>query len=275
MTTSPPALEQIMAAALHCYNTGRFNEAEAACHSLLTHVPRHPAVHQLMALLTLRDQRLDMARKHIVQSLTERPQHGPSLLIAGKIARAENDAGTAARYFEAAAASMPDSSEAYFHLANTLAAQGLHVEAIKHYRQAQTLAPEAMEIALNLGTALRDSGDLEAARECFEKAVVLVPDFAQGWFNLGLTRQDLHDRDGAVAAFRTALTLRPDYADAALNLGVALQEARRMEDALDAYRLAVRLRPENFGRIAHAMTADSTGQLWLSTAQLKHALQVP
>ena len=330
-----------MASALQSYNTGRFAEAEQACRQLLVHAPRHPAVHQLMAVLALHGQRIAAARQHIVQSLDERPRHGPSLLIAGKIARAEGDLAIAAQYFEAASAAMPDADEAdylhaetllelaapkaipilrrllsrqprhaqawcllglalrknhdlpgaleafrtavlcepdmskaHFHIANILSAQGHTEEAISVLKHAATVAPEAMEIALNLGTALRENGELAAARDAFEKAVSLRPSFAEGWFNLGLARQDLRDCRGAADAFGEALRLRPDYADAALNLGVVLQEDRRMEEALAAYRVAVRLQPELFGRIAHAMTAGSTGRLWLSSAHLKHALQL-
>ena len=330
-----------MASALQSYNAGRFAEAEQACRQLLVHAPRHPAVHQLLAVLALNGQHIAAARRHIVQSLDERPRHGPALLIAGKIARAEGDLATAAQYFEAASSAMPDAGEAdyllaetllepappkaipvlrrllgrqprhaqawcllglalrknddlpgaleafrtaalcepgmgkaHFHIANTLSAQGRTEEAIGVLRHAAVLAPHAMEIALNLGTALRENGELPAAQDAFEKAVSLRPSFAEGWFNLGLARQDLHDCRGAADAFGEALRLRPDYADAALNLGVALQEDRRMEEALAAYRVAVRLQPTFFGRIAHAMTAGSTGQLWLSSAHLKRALQL-
>lgn len=329
-----------MATALQSYNAGRFADAEQACRQLLLHAPRHPAVHQLLAVLALNDQRIAVAHQHIVLSLAERPRHGPSLLIAGKVARAEGDPATAAQYFAAAAVAMPDAGEAdylhaemllesappdaiavlrrllarqprhapawcllglalrksedlagaveafrtatlcepgmskaHFHLANALSAQGHVIEAIAVLRHAATLAPEAMEIALNLGTALRENGELPAAREAFEKAVSLRPNFAEGWFNLGLARQDLHDCRGAAEAFGEALRLRPDYADAALNLGVALQEDRRVEEALAAYRTAVALQPAFFGRAAHALTAGSSGQLWLHGAQLRQALR--
>lgn len=334
-----------MAAALQSYNSGHFVQAEQACRHLLEHAPRHPAVHQLLAVLALTDQRLTAARLHILQSLNERPQHGPTLLIAGKIARAEGDLATAARYFEAASAAMPgadeadyrlaetlleldapsantstiavlrrllshhprharawcllgqalrknddveaaleafrtaarcapDMSKAHFHIATTLSAQGRTGEAIAVFRHAAALAPDVMEIALNLGSALREHGELAAACKAFEDAIALQPAFAEGWFNLGLARQDLHDFQGAAAAFEEALRRRPDYADAALNLGIALQEARRMEDALAAYRVALRLQPALFGRIAHAMTAGSTGQLCLSGAHLKRLLRL-
>jgi tetratricopeptide (TPR) repeat protein len=343
MTSAPAALEQIMAAALQSYTSGHFAQAAQGCRQLLVHAPRHPAVHQLLAVLALTDQRLAAARQHIIQSLNERPQHGPTLLIAGKIARAEGDLATAAHYLDAASAAMPgtdeadywlaetlleldapsantiavlrrllshharharawwllgqalrknddveaaleafrtaaqcapDMSKAHFHIATTLSAQGRTGEAIAVFRHAAALAPDVMEIALNLGSALREHGELAAACKAFEDAIALQPAFAEGWFNLGLARQDLHDFQGAAAAFEEALRRRPDYADAALNLGIALQEARRMEDALAAYRVALRLQPALFGRIAHAMTAGSTGQICLSGAHLKRVLRL-
>ncbi|MBG7618264.1 tetratricopeptide repeat protein [Herbaspirillum sp. AP02] len=273
MMTSPTPPEQLLGTALQHYNAGRFAQAQALCLALLAQAPQHPAAHQLLAMLALQRQALTPARQHILQSLAPRPQHVPSLIIAGKIAQAAADLDGAIGYFDAATRYQPDLSEAHFHLGNSLSAMGRHQEAIQALRQAVALAPQAMEAVLNLGTALREQGDLPAARAAFAQAVQLRPEVAEGWFNLGLALQDLQQRDDAVEAFARALALRPDYADAALNLGVALQEARRMEAALEAYRTALRLQPQWFGRIAHALSAGSSGQLWLHGHQLEAALR--
>ncbi|WP_343741878.1 tetratricopeptide repeat protein [Herbaspirillum huttiense] len=273
MSVSPAAPDQIMGAALQHYNAGRAGEAEQACHALLALVPQHPAAHQLLAMLALDRQALAQARQHILLSLTPRPQHVPSLLMAGRIAQAEGDPATAVQYFDAAARHQPGLSQAHFHLGTSLSALGRHAEAVAALRQAVALAPQAMEAVLNLGSALRELGELSAAREAFEQACRLRPEVAETWFNLGLTLQDMKEGAAAVDAFARALQLRPGYADAALNLGVALQEIHRMDDALQAFRTALRLQPQWFGRIAHALAAGKSGRLWLHVRDLEAALR--
>jgi tetratricopeptide (TPR) repeat protein len=260
-----------MAAALGSYNAGRFAEAEAACRRLLSLAPRHPAVHQLLAVLAMTGNDLDAARSHIVQSLAERPQHVPSLVIAGKIARAEGDRATAAQYFERASALAPGADEPEFLLGATLAEMGAPA-AVPVLQRLLDRHPQHAPAWHLLGVARQAAGEKHAAQAAFEQALALAPGLAEVWFNLGLVRQDLHDLKGAAQAFRAALERRPDYAEAAVNLGIVLQEAHRMEEAMEAYRLAVRLRPDTFGRIAHALASAPAGQVWLNVGELKRAL---
>lgn len=272
MAISSREFEQAMAEALRSFNAGRAAESEAACRRLLLQDPRNPAVHQLLAVLSMSRQDPAAARSHVIQSLAGRPQHGPTLLLAGKIARAAADFTTAMHFFERAATFMPDAAEAHFYLATAMYAQGLAEESIPVFRRACALEPSVMETVFNLGLALFKTGRAEEARRAFEQAIAIDPAFADAWFNLGLAHQDLGDLEGAAAAFRAALKQRPDYAEAAVNLGIVLQDARRMDDAMQAYRTAIRLRPGAFGQIAHALTGGSTGQLWLSADHLRRAL---
>ncbi|MCI1006682.1 MULTISPECIES: tetratricopeptide repeat protein [unclassified Herbaspirillum] len=273
MPAPSPSPDQLLAGALQHYNAGHFAQAEQASHAVLALAPQHPAAHQLLAMLALNRQALAQARQHILLSLAPRPQHVPSLLIAGRIALANADPEGAVACFEAAAHHQPDLSQAHFHLGTSLSALGRHAQAATALRQAVALAPQAMEAVLNLGSALRELGDLAAARTAFTQACRLRADLAEPWFNLGLTLQDLQETAAAVEAFARALQLRPDYADAALNLGVALQEVHRMDEALQAFRTALRLQPQWFGRIAHALTAGTSGRLWLHMRDLEAALR--
>ncbi|MBV8625811.1 MAG: tetratricopeptide repeat protein, partial [Herbaspirillum sp.] len=149
MTNAPPMPEQILAVALHSYNAGRLAEAEQACQHLLALLPQHPAAHQLLAMLALQREQLAQARQHILHSLAPRPDHVPSLIIAGKIATTEGDAATALAYFDSAARHQPGMSQAHFHRGNSLSALGRHQEAIQALKQAVALAPDAMEAVLN------------------------------------------------------------------------------------------------------------------------------
>jgi len=103
-------------------------------------------------------------------------------------------------------------------------------------------------------------------------AVAADAGLAPAWFALGLTCQDLSDEAGAAAAFQSALDARPDLAEAAVNLGIARQRLGDMAGAVAAYRQAMHIRPDTLGRIAQALSASSTGMLWLNPTALRNWL---
>ena len=225
-----------------------------------------PAFLYACALLDLNHKGATLALRSL---LRQHPQHAPGWHCLGLALKKENALEPALAAFENALALDAAMTTAHFQRANVLQALQRPGDAVNALRIARQLEPQAMEIGFNLGLALHQTGALELARDALEETVALAPAFADGWFNLGLVRQDQRDFEAASAAFRTALACRPDYAEAAVNLGIVLQESGAMAGAIDAYRCAMRLRPATFGRIAQAMTAASTGRLWLDIDALK------
>jgi tetratricopeptide (TPR) repeat protein len=149
---------------------------------------------------------------------------------------------------------------------------GRPADAAEAFRAALALAPDNVDAALKLGLCLRQAGDLAGAGAALERAVALDPARAPSWFALGLARQDGRDFAGAVAAYRRALALRPELAEAAVNLGIALQQSGDLAAAKAAYAEALRLRGDSFGRIAQALAAAPTGEVWLDLGALRRSL---
>jgi tetratricopeptide (TPR) repeat protein len=145
-------------------------------------------------------------------------------------------------------------------------------EAADTFRTAQALEPQNFDAALQLGLCLQRLGDIANARVALSQAVTLEPAAAQGWFALGLAEQDAGVWPAAITAYRAALEAQPDLAEGAVNLGIVLQETGDMAAAKDAYRRALRLRADTFGRIAQALAAAPTGEVWLDLAALRRSL---
>jgi len=277
MATSPSEIEQVMASALRRYNAGCLSEAEIACRQLLALDSRNPSAHQLLAVLSLAGNEVTAARIHIIQSLKERPQHGPSLLLAGKIARAEGDIATAAQYFEQASVAMPHTGEAYFLFASALVDLGSST-AIPVLRRLLASHGRDADTWCLLGVALRRHGEpgtaLDAFRtavECcpgmgkahfyvatelcaqgspleaipvFRRAVELEPSSMEIVFNLGTALRATGDVEAARTAFEMAIALAPSFADAWFNQGLACQDLRDLQGAADAFRTALEHRPD-------------------------------
>lgn len=171
-------VEELLALAVQRINAGDRVQASALCDQAMAVHPPHAAVFQLRAWLMLQDGAFAQAREHAARSLALRPDHGPTLALAG-------------------------------------------------------------DIAFELALQLQDGGDLA----------------------------------GAADALRSALGLKPHYAEAEVNLGIVLQESGDMAGAMQAYGRAYRLREDSFGRIAHALAAAATGQVWLDLDALRQALR--
>jgi len=197
------------------------------------------------------------------------PRHGAGWYLLGRQALKQDEHERALDAFGRAIAIDADMAQAHFQRANTLQALGRDAAALDAFREAARCAPEVMEIHFNLGLLLHRTAALDAASAALLHCTVLAPGHADAWYNLGLVQQDRRLPGDAAASFRAALACRPDYAEAAVNLGIVLQEAGAMDEAKHAYRQALRLQPSAFGRIAQAMTAGRTGELWLDLAALR------
>ena len=239
MASSAPALEDLLALAIRHVNAGQRERARVLCEQADAVHPSHPAVRQLLAVLSLQEGDVAQARRHAQASLALRSDHVPTLVVAGDAARAA----------------------------------GAHGEALGHYERAHFLQPERPGIALALGAAQHQCGQWQPALMTLERVVRLSPQDAEAWFQLALVRQDLRDLPGAAEALRRVLRLAPGRAEAEVNLGLVLQDSGRIDEAMHAYGRAYRLREDCFGRIAHALAAASVGRLWLELDALRATLR--
>jgi tetratricopeptide (TPR) repeat protein len=258
---------ELFRAALAALDANDIPAATAACEKLHGAAPGHPAVLQLQAEILFRKAALGPARAAARQSLEARPLHAPTLMLLGRVELAAGKAAAAIAPLRAAMAADPARHEAGFLLCQALAVAGDPSLAAAMQALAQQ-TPDQIKAWLALGLKLREAGNLPAARDALGHAQPL--DVAS--FVLGLTCQDLNDEAGATAAFAAALAARPGFAEAAVNLGIARQRLGDMLGAMAAYRQAIQIRPDTLPRIAQAVTAASTGTLWLNPTGLRREL---
>jgi tetratricopeptide (TPR) repeat protein len=304
---TPAAFRESFRGALQSLNAGDVSAASMSCENLLKFAPDDPAVLQLHATILLRQNRLGPALAAIQRSLVLRPGHVPGMILAAKVARALGALKQAKTFLQAAQPRGPESAEPAFLLchillelqdlefnsafsdllqrfANGAAGEwqtlglmlqraGQHAAALAAFTTAVRVDPGLVSAHLGRGLLLRQAGDMANAQAALAQAVAVDPGLAPAWFALGLTCQDMSDEAGAAAAFQSALAARPDLAEAAVNLGIARQLLGDMLGARAAYRHAMQIRPDTLGRIAQALSASSTGMLWLSPTALRNWLQ--
>jgi tetratricopeptide (TPR) repeat protein len=272
--TSRQEFEQAMGAAIEAFNIGRLQAAADMCQSLLRINLGDPAVHQLLAVICLQQQKAADAHLHITSSLKIRPHHVPSLITAGRIALARQDLNAALAFFENATAIAPEAPEPIYLIGSVFTEQGKFAAAVNAFIRLVHLDPSRGLGWCRLGAAYQQAGLKDRAVDALEKAIALDPHQADAWFSLGLVRQDKREMVGAAAAFRAALQQRPNFVEAAVNLGIVMQESGFMEDAMNAYLTAYQLRSDTFGRIANALASRPHGRMWINLDQLRQLLAV-
>ena len=170
-----PSVEEILALAIRHVNAGQPERARVLCEHALLQGP-HAGAHQLIAVLALQQGDAAAAQAHAAQSLALRPDHPPTLAVAGDAALALRDAAGAVRAFERVAALVPTNADAWFKLA----------------------------------LARQDARDLDGAAAALHESLRLKPDSPEAEVNLGIVLQDAGRLDEAMAAYGRAYRLRKE-----------------------------------------------------------------
>jgi len=237
MTESRAGRESAFQSALAELRAGKIERAKVLCDRILDSAPQDPAAHQLAATIALQRGRVDDAARWANSSLTLRPDHSPTLIMAARVARAAGDLAQARMLLERAA----------------------------------SLAPDRPEPAFLTCVTLIESSD-ETARSVFEDLLLSFPNFVDGWREIGEALRKAGHPKTAVLAFARAAESSADPMDHA-RLGAALQTLERPQEAIVAFRRALEAAP-NLGEARAALGAclRQTGELQLARVELERAL---
>jgi tetratricopeptide (TPR) repeat protein len=262
--------------ALSALREGDLGAAAAIAKRLLDNKPDDPAVHQLAAVIALQQGDTEQAMRSAAASLTRRPDHVPTLVIAGRAARAADDVAGAAAFFRHAAALAPERADAAFLMCVTLLELGdpeagtllprlldrfpddaegwrLLGAALQRADQPEaalvafTRATHAMpSLALHLrrGMLLESLGRLAQAADAYRAAADHAPDSSEAALKLGLCLRRMCDTANAAVALERAVALAPENGDAWFAVGLVRQDKREFGSAADAYRRALEFRPD-------------------------------
>ena len=221
MCPGPDMDEPNLHMALLALREGDPGKAEAIAQRLLHNMPDDPAVHQLTAVIALQRGDAKQAARSARASLARRPDHVPSLVVAGRAARALVDLTGALKFFRRATALAPEQADAAFLMCVTLLELG--------DAEARTLLPTLLDRFPRdaegwrlLGGALERANQPEAALFAFKRAVEANPSAALH-LRVGLLLQSLGRFAEAIESYQAASDLAPDNVDAALKLGLCLR----------------------------------------------------
>lgn len=290
------AIEHDLQAALAALRAGDVDTAEAIARRLLRKAPGAPAVYQLAAAISLERGETEQAVRAAAASLVRRPDHVPTLVLAGRAAIASGNLLGALSFFRDAAALAPDRADSAFLMCVTLlelgdaeattllprlldqfpddadgwcllgaALQrcGQRGAAVVAFTRAAHAAPSAA-LELSRGTLLESLGRFAEAVDAYRVAADLAPDNSEAALKLGLNLRRIGDRENAAAALERAVTLPTATSDTWFALGLIRQDKRDFGSAAEAYCRALKIRPDfaeaavNLG-ICHQEAGDMAG----------------
>lgn len=149
MTPAAASIEALLDLAIRHVNAGQVERARTLCEQALCAAPPHPALHQLLAVISLQQGDADAAARSAMASLALRPGHPPSVRVA------------ADAWFEVSLKR---------HATNDLAGEA------NALREVLRLMPERVEAEVNLGIALQDAGEIDEAMRAYGRAFRLRED---------------------------------------------------------------------------------------------------
>jgi predicted O-linked N-acetylglucosamine transferase (SPINDLY family) len=234
---------------------GRFDEAIAACHGLLTDEPGCTDGWFALASALEADGRPADAAQAYGALLELEPDHADALNNLGNCRRRLGERAAAEAAYRRALCVRPGFADALTNLATLLQSQGFIDNAIELLYEAARTEPDTAAHHTNLGIALAARRRFDEALPPLRRARTLDPNNADIAYNAGTALHALGRHAEAVAEYATAIALAPAHADACNNLGVVLKELGEFAAAAEAFDAALAARP------AFAAARNNAGSL--------------
>jgi len=240
--------------------------------------PRKPRPLYNLAVVQMRQGRLEEAVAGFRRVLELEPDNTDALLQLGDIARDRGDYAAAQDLYErvlslqpksgavanriaylaiqtgqydeafALLAQFPDVSKDagyYLNLAIYFSRTGQLDRAAAMYRHVLDLEPHNPVAWTNLGNVYRRSARPAPAEACYARALSLEPNYYLAHYNLALLQAERGQLDLARDSLNTVLAVNPEFAAAELELGNVLASGRRYAQAEGHYRRFLERQPNH------------------------------
>jgi len=248
-------------------SVGRIDEAEKICREILASNPRSVEALVLLARISERGGRGEMAIQLYRKALKIDPSQEDALNELETLLYTSERHMEAIEVWQGQIAYIPDDPRAHRNLGMCYLALGKFSEAAACFSRALELQPDSAPLYQRLGHVYQNMGKHPEAADAFRKAITLQPREPSLHIALAQTLVRLNDSEGAVYAFRRASELEPGSVRASLQLAEALIEDGQSEEAEQQLKKIISLDP---GAVAAYVLL---GRLQLQLGQFEDASQ--
>ena len=195
--------------------------------------PDPDALH-LMALVRVRQERLDEALALLQRSLALRPGNPQAQMNMGKLFLLMGRNLEAAQSLESALTADPGLNDAWLELGDARQRLGDAAGAEQSYRRHLALKPDDLFARMALAVAVKDQGRAAEAEGLLATGLAAArePLLKSGFaYNLGLAQYDQGKREAALESFSIVAALEPERATVAITRAELMQELSRQDEA--------------------------------------------
>lgn len=224
---------------------GEYEQAAAACRSVLAAVPDQPAATHLLGLARARLGLPVDAETLLRRSLSLEPANHEFQVNFGNFLRRQGRLSEAEAEYRAVLSRFPVARKARHQLALTLDDLGRHAEAETEARRSLAEEPREAEGWSLLGFVLTNQGRLLEAEQAYRRALELTPNYGTAHHNLGSLLVQMERAEEALATLERAQALGVPKFELHFTRARALMLLYRPEEAEQEYVRAVAERPRH------------------------------
>ena len=216
-------------AGLSLRQTRYWKSTEVLFGRVLTLSPTNSAANTALALVLMREGKLDEAERRLRIAIKSAPQYAGALDNLGLILQAEGRTDEALSMFSRARRVLPMNLEVAAHYAKSLAQAGRIDEALAEFQPIYQADPEHPGVEVELGMLLSQKGRNEEALALLRHAVARLPENAQAHAALGVALARGGQYPASVAELERAVQLQPTDRFAQEMLRRAREDAARQQ----------------------------------------------
>jgi tetratricopeptide (TPR) repeat protein len=193
--------------------------------------------------------RLEEAEVMLRQALTIEPQHLPSLLGIGHIARRRGDRASAEAAFQSAAAANRGDPGAALEVVNGLRDFGNFAVAESSFVEHLAVDPDNLTALVGLGSIRLEQLRLDEAEKIFRHASALAPHEPVSLLCCGYVARRRGDYEEALACFSAAHAANPSHSGAAIETAGQLRDLGRFAEARHVIHGILRRNPRDYAAL--------------------------
>jgi arylsulfatase A-like enzyme/Flp pilus assembly protein TadD len=220
------------------------SEALPAAEELVRRSPESAGFHKTLAVVLIRLDRLDDARRELEEALRRRADFPEVEVALADVAQRQGDGDAAIAHLGRALHLQPDLFPAQVALADALAGRGRLEEAVAAYEAALRMQPDHPQTHYNLANTLARAGRTKEAIAHYEATLRAKPAFPMARFNLGRVLLTEGQGEAAERQFRELTRTMPEFAPAHTQLSRLLATRGDARAALVEARAAASLAPD-------------------------------
>jgi Flp pilus assembly protein TadD len=242
---SPPSVERVLAQASELLQQGKLDQAAAACMSVLSAAPNHPAAIHMLGLARGRLGAAADAEQLLRRSLALQPANHQFRVNFGNFLRRLGRLQEAETEYRTVLAQFPDAPKARHQLALTLEDLGRSAEAEAEVRHLVQQLPHDAEARSLLGYILTNQQRLLEAESAYRQSLALTPNYGLAHHNLGALLVQMERAEEALAALDRAEAFGVPRFELRFSRGRALTLLYRVDEAEQEFAAAIEERPRH------------------------------